>query len=204
MNKIELIKKLITDISNNEKYKGAIYNVDDCFFVIENDIIYISEEIHYDVCNFIPEEVEYVKQAKEELDLDDFIFRREGFNLEDLLECYYDSEDEESALQVEKLLDFLADEKSLFHGREDYFVHILNRLDLKNGEKYVYREPDEETLRYTDDIEPYWSEVPLYDAILDEYYYLINPDCWDEDDEDDEELEHWIKVLTEIDKYTLE
>ena len=208
MKKFELIKKLIADISNNEKYKGNIYverssyDEYDSFFVVENDNIYTSGKEDYYVYDFIEEEVEYVKQINEELCLYMYEFGREWLTIEELVEYYYDQEDEEAVLQIEKLLDVLNDEKSLFYRRKDNFVHILNRLDLKSGVKYVYREPNEELLRWKDDITPYWSLEPLYDTIKDECCEDIMETLADLD-EDDEELDHWINILSEIDKYIL-
>ena len=211
MEKLELLKKLIADIGNNEKYRGAVFTTDDLFFVIDDDkILAVYEISDYFISNYTKEEFEEVQRIEKELKLNYKIFLpykgNQVYSLEELIEYYEDEEDEEGKIeQIEKLIEALNDEKSIFFDREQEFLGIFLNQELESGVAYVHSDWDHD--------ESYYYNLPysigvydkLYDVIVDEAEFIY-PDYIEEYDEpnaQEEECDRWIEILSNIDSYIL-
>ena len=128
MEKIETLKKMIAEIGKNPKYVGKVFQTSMEFFVICGNQLYINEnEYEYNVTNYTEEEYNYVMKVEKDLNLDwDLLLPYQGsvvYGLSDLYDYYEDKEDKQR--QVEKLLELLGDEKSIFFDREQELKSMM-------------------------------------------------------------------------------
>lgn len=210
MEKLELLKKMIADINNSKKYKDTVFRAEDMLFVIsDNEILAIEEDSisGYFFPDYTEEEFEEVKRIEKELALDYEVFLpyKGGVVccLDDLIE-YYENEDEEDKIkQIENLVEVLSDESSMFFDIEQEFLSIFLYPELQSGVPYVHRDWDHDEAYY-DDLD-YSIGVcdPLYDVIVEESEFAYPDDIEDYDDrnEQENECDRWIEILSEIDKH---
>jgi hypothetical protein len=210
MKKLELLKKMIADINNSRKYKGAVFQAEDLLFVIsDNKILAIEEDSisGYFFPDYSEEEFKEVKRIEKELALDYEVFLpyKGGVVccLDDLIE-YYENEDEEDKVeQIDNLVEVLSDESSMFFDREQEFLSIFLYPELQSGVPYVHRDWDHDEAYY-DDLDYSIGECdPLYDVIVEESEFAYPDDIEDYDDrnEQENECDRWIEILSEIDKH---
>ena len=206
MEKLELLKKMIADISNNEKYRGTVFSTDDLFFVISHDKIlatYTDNFPDYFIPEYTTEEFEYVQRIETELDLDEEVFLPykgdEVDSLEELIEYYEDEDEEDKIKQIEKLIEILNNEKSIFFDREQEFLNIFLYQELESGVAYVHSSWDHDDSYYYDLDYSIGVCDPLYDVIADEPEFVYPDDF----EEQTEEYDRWIEILSEIDKYVV-
>ncbi len=210
MEKFELLKNMIADISNDEKYRKTVFETDDLVFVIRGGEIFAidAEEMpDYFIHEYSKEEFEYVQRIERELDLDyDVFLPLKGdvvICLEDLIECYEvedEEENEDKIEQIEKLIDVINDEKSVFYKREQEFLSIFLNRELESGVAYVHNDWDHDESYYYGLDYSIGVYDPLYDVIANEFEFVY-PDDFEEQNE--EECDRWIEILSEIDKYVV-
>ena len=214
MRKIDLLKQKISEICNNKKFSRNIYS-DDCYlFVIEdNQISVISEDYidGYFIQDYTEEEKNAVERITAELNLNWEtylpIIGGVASGLSSLIEYYEDIEEEEAKIEeIERLVEVLSQEDSIFFNRENIFLNIFLNPDLESGIAYVHREWDHDASYYLD--LPFSTGVndPLYDIIVNEPDFVISPDL--ESDEEEEELDeetcdHWINILDHLEDYII-
>ena len=198
MEKLETLKKMIAEISNNPRYIGKVFQTDTDFFAICGNQLYISEnEYEYYVMNYTEEEYNYVMKVEKELNLDwDLLLPYKGSvvcDLSDLYDYYEDKEDKQR--QVEKLLELLGDEKSIFFDREREFLQILMLKEFESGEVCVHT--------YWDHDDAYYMGLDYRTGVFDSLFDIIVDDACRIylDDFDDEECEMWIEILSDLDQY---
>ena len=212
MEKLELLKKKIAIINNSEDYKDTVFQAEDMLFVIsDNKILAIYEDSisGYFFPDYTEEEFKEVKRIEKELALDYEVFLpyKGGVVccLDDLIE-YYENEDEEDKVeQIENLLDVLSDERSMFFNREQEFLSIFLYPELQSGVPYVHIDWDHDEAYY-DDLDYSIGECdPLYDVIVAEPEFAYPDDIEDYDDrnEQEDECDRWIEILSEIGKHIL-
>ena len=212
MEKLELLKKMIADISNSGVYQDSVFQAEDLFFVIsDNEILAIYEDSisGYFIPNYTKEEFEEVKRIEKELDLDYKVFLPYKGEvvccLDDLIECYEDADEEDKIKQIESLLDVFNDESSMFFDREQEFMGIFLYDELQSGVPYVHRDWDHDEAYYYDLDYSIGVCDPLYDVIVDEAEFIYPDVIEDYDDrtEQESECDRWIGILSEIGNYII-
>lgn len=210
MKKLELLKEKIANINNSEEYKDTVFQAEDMFFVIsDNKILAIYEDniSSYFFHNYTEEEYKEAERIVKELDLDYMMFLPcKGIDrccLDDLIECYENNDEEDKVEQIEKLLDVLNDERSMFFNREDNFLSIFLYPELQSGVPYVHRDWDHDEgydygLGYSIGVCD-----PLYDVIVEEpdFVYPDYIEDYDDRTEQENECDRWIEILSEIGKH---
>ncbi len=212
MKKLELLKEKIANINNSEEYKDTVFQAEDMFFVIsDNKILVIYEDgiSGYFIPDYTEEEFKEVKRIEKELDLDYMVFLPckgdAGCSLDDLIECYENNDEEDKVEQIENLLDVLSDERSMFFNREEAFLSIFLYPELQSGVPYVHRDWDHDEAYYYDLDYSIGVCDPLYDVIVEESEFAYPDDIEDYDDrnEQENECDRWIAILSEIGKHIL-
>lgn len=208
MNNAELLKKMIADISNDPKYFGKVYEFDDILFIIDEKIYAIDNyDISYYTPCFTEEESKEVKRIEKELDLQYEIFLPikggVAWGLQELIEYYGDEKSENKINHINKLINELSKEDSIFYKREEAFLNIFLNPDLESGVPYVHSQWDHDEAYYLGLPFSTGVEDPLYEVIrYDSEFYF--PDDELEDDEDyDNECKQWIDILSDINKYSI-
>lgn len=212
MKKLALLKKMISEINQDEKYQDTVFQTDDMFFVIcDNQILAIDQDSisGYFFHEYSKKEVAEVERIEKELGLDDMVFLpckgNLGCGLDDLLESYEIAGEEEKIHQVEKLIEVLSDEKSIFFNREGDFLSIYLYPELQGGIPYVHREWDHDESYYYDLDYSIGECDPLYDVIVEEAEVILPDEIEDYDDcaEQEDECDRWIEILSNIDRHIL-
>ena len=212
MEKLELLKKMIANINNSEEYKDTVFQAEDMLFVIsDNEILAIYEDSisGYFFPDYTEEELKEVKRIEKELALDYEVFLpyKGGVVccLYDLIECYENNDEEEKIKQIETLLDMLSDERSMFFNREEDFLSIFLYPELQSGVPYVHRDWDHDEAYYYGLDYSIGVCDPLYDVIVEEYDFICPDEIEDYDDpnEQENECDRWIEILSEIGKHIL-
>ena len=210
MKKLELLKKKIANINNSEEYKDIVFQAEDMLFVIsDNKILAIYEDSisGYFIPDYTEEEYKEVKRIEKELALDYEVFLpyKGGVVgcLDDLIEYYENEVEEDKIKQIENLVEVLSDESSMFFDREQELLSIFLYPELQSGVPYVHRDWDHDEAYY-DDLDYSIGECdPLYDVIVEESEFAYPDDIEDYDDrnEQENECDRWIEILSEIDKH---
>ena len=210
MEKLELLKKMIANINNSEEYKDTVFQTEDMFFVIsDNKIFAIYEDgiSGYFIPDYTEEEFKEVKRIEKELALDYKVFLPCKSDarccLDDLIEGYEYNDEEDKVEQIENLLDVLSDERSMFFNREGDFLSIFLYPELQSGVPYVHRDWDHDEAYYYGLDYSIGVCDPLYDVIVEEYDFVY-PDViedYDDRNEQENECDRWIEILSEIGKH---
>ena len=114
-----------------------------------------------------------------------------------------DSDEEDKVEQIENLLDVLSDERSMFFNREEDFLSIFLYPELQSGVPYVHRDWDHDEAYYYDLDYSIGVCDPLYDVIVEEpdFVYPGYIEDYDDCNEQENECDRWIEILSEIDKH---
>lgn len=160
MEKHELLKKLISDISNNEIYIRAVFygDNDDYFAFCEGKVHVLEwEDLSYFSIHFTPEEKQEVKRIENELNLNYLTFLpiRGGvaYDLQSLIEYYtgvedYDEEEVDAEEdndpgvtdkidEIRKLQAVFKDENSIFYHRESKFLELFFVFGNRNQRRTI-------------------------------------------------------------------
>lgn len=229
MEKLELLKKMISDISHNSKYNGAVfYGGGDGYFAFYEGKIYVIEwkDLSCFSIHFTPEEKQEVERIENELKLSYLTFLpiRGGvaYDLQSLIEYYtggedYDEEDEEAEdydvpevkdkiNEIKKLQAVFEDETSIFYHRESHFLDLFLYSEVEISDApYVCSAWDHDDAYYYGLPFSTGACVLLYDMVVDdesfdELDYIENNN--ELSTEEKEGLcDRWIEILSEIDKY---
>ena len=216
MDKLELLKKMIADVCNNEANYRNIYQTDECLFVVNKDCIYVLYEKDFEDMNnyFIPdfteEESKEAKKIAKDINLNRHIYLPivggVVSDLESLIEYYEDDDKyEEKAEEINKLIKELSQENSIFYNCEHKFLDLFLYPHLESGIAYVHSEWDHDEAYYYHLPFRTGVEDPLYEVIENEWSIVL-PDIIDElenDEEVDEECNYWIYVLSNLNNFIL-
>ena len=227
MEKRELLKKLIVDICNNKAYEKAVFRGEnDEYFAFNEGMVHVLEydDLDYFSIHFTPEEKQEVEKIENELKLSDSTFLpiRGGAvdDLEGLLEYYtmYADEDEEdpgaekAIDEIERLQAVFEDKNSIFYHRESHFLELFLFPEIEiSDEPYVRCDWDHDEAYYYD--LPFSTGVCdlLYDVVVGEDSFVeldCTLDCvvtntYLTEEEQEEEYDRWIEVLSNIGSYII-
>lgn len=222
MEKRELLKKMMSDISNNKDYNRTVFcgDNDDYFAFCEGNLRVLEcDDLSYFSTHFTLEEKQEIERIENELKLNRLTFLpiRGGVadDLRSLIEYYEDAEEDDLKVinkinEIEKLQTVFEDKNSIFYHRESKFLKLFLFPEIEfSDEPYV--------LQYWDHDDAYYYGLPfstgvcdlLYDVVvgmdsfveLDSELDCIENDCDLTAEEKEEIYDHWIGVLSEIDNY---
>ena len=212
MEKLKILTKMISDISNNEKYQGAVFSAEeDCYFAFMQDKLYEIEwpDLSYMTLHFTEEEKKEVARIEAELELnyETFLPIRGGVahGLDSLIEYYADDEAQKIA-EIKKLRAVFEDENSIFYHKEQHFLDLFLYSEINYSDSpYVYSDWDHDDAYYYNLPFSTGAYDSLYDCVANPIESTVYPDYFDANyctpEEKEEMCDRWIEILSNIDEY---